>query len=127
MLTLHFIPNSEMRGLSSPARIDKLLSHVKEDKIVIFDGKLSKSEEVDLIRTTMEAVSDKFKGIELQVWESDRKDRGFIDSVRIRLATMLVPEFHDGFTIIGPANIIKEMKKDPSKIQLITQAKRGRR
>lgn len=125
MLTLHFVPYPEIRNLSSNARIEKLLEIVKEDKIVILDGHLSKDEEVALIRETMERVSDKFKGIEIQVWDSPiGEDRSLWRQLRSKLASMLVPDYNEGgFTIIGPANIIKEIKKDPSKIQLITQGK----
>jgi len=121
MLTLHFVPYDEIRGLSSSSRIQKLLTHVKENKIVILDGKLRKEEEVELIRTTMEEIDDKFTGIELQVWDAQHKETGFFDSLKMRIASMLVPDIQGGFTIIGPAAIIKEIKKDPSKIQLITQ------
>lgn len=121
MLTLHFVPYEEIRGLSSSSRIQKLLNHVKENKIVILDGKLKKEEEVELIRTTMEEIDDKFTGIEIQVWDAQPKDTGFFDSLKMKIAAMLVPDITGGFTIIGPAAIIKEIKKDPSKIQLITQ------
>ena len=128
MLTLEFVPYDEIRNLSSNARIEKLLDIVKGDKIVILDGKLTKSEEVELIRETMERVSDKFKGIELQVWESPgAAQRTTWDRLRQKLAAFIDPSYDEGgFTIIGPANIIKEIKKDPSKIQLITQGKRKR-
>jgi hypothetical protein len=128
MLTLHFVPYEEIRNLSSSARIEKMLDIVKEDKIVILDGKLTKEEEVALIRETMERVSDKFKGIEIQVWEAPGGERSAWRTFREKLAALLVPDYNEGgFTIIGPANIIKEIKKDPSKIQLVTQGRTPRR
>ena len=128
MLTLHFVPYNEIRTLSSNARIEKMLDIVKEDKIVILDGRLTKDEEVALIRATMERVSDKFKGIEIQVWEAPgAHDKNAWYSFKARLASMLVPDYNEGgFTIVGPASIIKEIKKDPSKIQLVTQGRRRR-
>ena len=129
MLTLHFVPYNEIRNLTSNARIEKMLDIVKEDKIVILDGRLTKEEEVALIRETMERVSDKFKGIEIQVWEAPHgAEKGLWRTFRERLAALLVPDYNEGgFTIIGPANIIKEIKKDPSKIQLVTQGRTVRR
>lgn len=126
MLTLHFVPYNEIRTLSSNARIEKMLDIVKEDKIVILDGRLTKDEEVALIRATMERVSDKFKGIEIQVWEAPGShDKSAWHSFKARLASILVPDYNEGgFTIVGPASIIKEIKKDPSKIQLVTQGRR---
>jgi len=38
MLTLQFIPHSEIEGLDSDARIKKLLDVVKEEKIVVLEG-----------------------------------------------------------------------------------------
>ena len=129
MLTLHFVPYNEIRTLSSSARVEKMLDIVNEDKIVILDGKLTKDEEVALIRETMERVSDRFKGIEIQVWEAPgANERSAWRSFKARLAAMLVPDYNEGgFTIVGPANIIKEIKKDPSKIQLVTQGRTPRR
>lgn len=128
MLTLHFVPHAEIKNLSSNGRVEKMLDIVKEDKIVILDGHLTKDEEVALIRETMERVSDKFKGIEIQVWDSPGETKSFWHQIRAKLASMLVPDYNEGgFTIIGPANIIKEIKKDPSKIQLITQSAPKRR
>ena len=121
MLTLQFVSNEELKNLSSYAKLQKILNIVKEDKIVVLEGKLKKDEEVELIRLTMEEVNDNFRGIELQVWDSSKKERSFFENLRLKLASILVPEFNEGFTIIGPANIVKEIKKDPSKIQLVTQ------
>lgn len=129
MLTLHFVPHNEIRNLSSNARVEKMLDIVKEDKIVILDGHLTKDEEVALIRETMERVSDKFKGIEIQVWDAPgASNKTLWNTIRARIASILVPDYNEGgFTIIGPANIIKEIKKDPSKIQLVTQGRVPRR
>ena len=129
MLTLHFVPHNEIRNLSSSARVEKMLDIVSEDKIVILDGHLTKEEEVALIRETMERVSDRFKGIEIQVWDAPGgSSKTLWNTIRARIASILVPDYNEGgFTIIGPANIIKEIKKDPSKIQLVTQGRTPRR
>lgn len=115
------MPYEEIAHLSSGARIQKIMQSVKENRIVILDGKLKKEEEVELIRTTMEEVDESFRGIELQVWEAQKKEKGFFTKLKTSIAGMLAPEMISGFTIIGPASIIKEIRKDPSKIQLITQ------
>ncbi len=54
MLTLQFIPYSEISDLSSVGRIRKLLGLAKENKIVLLQGRLKKEEEAELIKTTME-------------------------------------------------------------------------
>ena len=120
-LTLEFIPYSELAYLSSYRRVKKLLGVVAENKIVLFQGKLSAEEEADLIEETMRKVGKmgKFKGIELAAF-SPSKDKAlsFFPSMREKFANALFGE-RDVLTVIGPATIVKEIKKDPTKIQLM--------
>ncbi len=53
MVTFQFIPYNDVEGLSSVKRVNKLLNVVKENKIVIMEGRLRKEEEADLIEITM--------------------------------------------------------------------------
>ena len=65
MLTLRFVPYAEIEYLTSARRVHKLLDIVKENKIVLLEGRLKKEEETDLIEITMENIDESFKGIEL--------------------------------------------------------------
>ena len=120
MLTLQFIPYSEIAGLNSQKRIKKLLSVVKEEKIVLLEGRLTKEEEGELIKKTMEEIDQKFKGIELSVVYPDNKNDPVFKKIKMLLVRLLIGD-REGFTIIGPATIVKEIKKDPDKIQLLTK------
>jgi len=120
MLTLQFIPYSEISNLSSEKKIQKLLKVVHEEKIILLEGKLHSNEKSDLIRKTMEEIDDKFKGIEIEELDTERKDRAFLEKVRALFINLLMGG-RRGLTIIGPASIIKEIKKDPDKIQLFTE------
>ncbi len=123
MLTLQFIPHAEIEGLSSEKRINKLIKAAKSEKIVLLEGRLEAEEEAELIRKTMEQITDKFSGIELSVVRSSSLDKSFLKKVKSKLADFLLGNRY-GFTIIGPANIVKEIKQDPGKIQLYTQDKK---
>ena len=112
MLTLQFIPYSEIHPLSSEQRVKKLLRIVKNENIVLLEGRLKSKEESELIRRTMESIDKKFKGIEIGTI-TPKKVNKFKQSVM----KILFRE-ESGFTIIGPATIIKEIKQDPGKIQL---------
>ena len=127
MLTLQFIPYHEIEDLDSQKRISKLMKAVKSNKIVLMEGRLKSNEEAELIRKTMEEISKDFKGIELSVVRSTHMDSSFFKKVRARFINMLLGNRY-GFTIIGPAKIIKEIKQDPDKIQLFTEdlSKAGR-
>ncbi|MBC8501122.1 MAG: DUF2073 domain-containing protein [Nanoarchaeota archaeon] len=121
MLTLQFIPYVEIEGLDSIKRINKILKLVKDEKIVLLEGKLKSHEEAELISKTMEEVDGKFKGIELSVINPESTDTKDIWQKLRTLFIKLLLGNREGFTIIGPATIIKEIKKDPEKIQLFTE------
>ena len=120
VLTLQFIPYSEIEQLGSARRIKKLLDTVKEGKIILLQGRLKKSEETGLITQTMNEVDEVFKGIELSVIYPDKSYTHFFNMVKKALINLIMGD-RQGFTIIGPATIIKEIKKDPDKIQLLTE------
>jgi hypothetical protein len=121
MITLQFIPYSEIENLESGKRLKKLLKLVKEDKIVLMEGRLKKEEEAELIKITMEEINNKFKGIELAVvYPEDEETAGFGKKAKKMFYNLMLGE-RRGFTVIGPATIVKEIKKDPNKIQLLTQ------
>ena len=86
MLTLQFIPYSEIQGLTTAKRIKKLLDIAKQNKIVVLEGRLKKEEETELIRITMEEINDKFKGIELSVFYPDAKNIPLFDKIRSNIA-----------------------------------------
>ncbi|USN45683.1 MAG: DUF2073 domain-containing protein [Candidatus Woesearchaeota archaeon] len=123
-LTLQFIPYQEIEGLSSVKRVAKLLRIVKSDKIVLLEGKLKSHEEADLIRRTMEEIDAKFKGIEISVIDTltKKEDMQLFEKLR-KVVLGFILGARSGFTIIGPATIVKEIRQDPDKIQLFMSNK----
>lgn len=119
-LTLQFIPYAEIQYLSGLGRIRKLLNTVKEDKIVLLEGRLRKEEETELIKTTMEEINKDFKGIEIAVIYPNTENMDAVKKLRHKFINMLLGD-RQGLTIIGPATVVKEIKKDPNKIQLFTE------
>ncbi len=119
MITLQFIPYKELEGLSSEKRINKIIKAVKSEKIVLIEGSLESKEETNLISKTMEQINEDFTGIEISVVKSDSLEEKFLDRMRSKLVRFLTGNRY-GFTIIGPAKIVKEIKQDPGKVQLLT-------
>lgn len=119
-LTLQFLPYSEIENLDSSERIKKLLNIILTNKIILLQGKLKPEEEVRLIEDTMALIGHikKFKGIELAVLSPKDKNVPLLRSIRSRIAKALIGD-REAVTVIGPASIIKEIKKDPSKMQLL--------
>lgn len=117
-LTLQIVPHNEISGMSSIGRIRYLLNVAKQDKIVLLEGRLEKSEEAELIKATMEEINEDFKGIELGVINPVRKNDPFFMKLQGNIVNALFGN-RLGLTIIGPATIVKEIRKDPGKIQLL--------
>ena len=120
ILTLHFIPYNDIENISSAKRIQKILNIVKDDKIALLEGRLKKEEEKDLIEITMEEIDDKFKGVELAVIYPNKDYKHIGEKLKEGFVSMLLGD-RQGLTVVGPASIIKEIKKDPNKIELFTQ------
>jgi uncharacterized protein len=119
-ITIQFVPFGEVAYLTSYKRVKKLLEIVSEDKIILIQGKLEPEEEADLIEETMKRIgkSSKFKGIELVSFIPETKNLSFFQSFKERLATSIAGN-RDAVTVIGPATIVREIKRDPTKIQLL--------
>lgn len=120
MLTLQYIPYHEIEELDSDARVNKLLKTVKENKIILLEGKLKRNEETELIKQTMEEIDEDFKGIELGVIYPNRDNLPFFNKLKKKFVDILLGD-RKGLTIVGPATIVKEIKQDPDKIQLFTE------
>lgn len=120
MVTLEFVPYREIEHLSSIGRIKKLLNIAKQNKIVLLEGRLKREEETELIKTTMEEIDEEFKGIELAVINPVNEGDDLFRKVKTNFLNLLAGQ-RLGLTIIGPASVVTEIKKDPSKIQLLTK------
>ena len=127
MITLQYISHYELSGLDLDGKMKRILRSVKDDRIVLVDGRLHPHEEVELISRTMEQIDKKFSGIEICSVESRKKSNELL-FVRLRrsVANFLLGK-SDGLTIIGPASIVKEIKKDPYKIELFMKSSSQRR
>lgn len=125
MVTFKFVPYYEIDGLSSAKRVNKLLKIVKEDKIVIMEGRLRKQEEADLIEITMEEISPKFKGIELSVIYPDKDKQDAMQKLKGVMASALLGD-RQGLTIVGPASVVKKIENNPDKIELFTRENRAK-
>ncbi|MBR9702325.1 DUF2073 domain-containing protein [Candidatus Pacearchaeota archaeon] len=118
--SIQFLPYSEIRNLDSTERIRKILNIVLGNNILILQGKLRPEEETRLIGDTMAMIGHvkNFKGIELAVI-SENGDDNFLNRFRTGIVNALSKGELGAITIIGPATIVKEIKRDPKKIELM--------
>ncbi|MCK4649897.1 DUF2073 domain-containing protein [Candidatus Pacearchaeota archaeon] len=123
-LTIHFMPYSEIANEDAIGRIKKIMGLVLKNKIIILQGKLDADEEVRLIENSMTLIGNikGFAGIEIASLSGENENRGLFEGVRRNIAKILVGE-QDAITVIGPASVVKEITKDPKKIELMLQRK----
>lgn len=115
-ITLQFVPYNDINHLDINGKIKTILKVVKNNKIVLLEGKLKSEEQAMLIQKTMEQINNNFKGIEIATIEG-KQETDLINVLKRQLARMLLGDKF-GLTIVGPASVVKEIKKDPNKIEL---------
>ena len=118
--SIQFLPYSEIRILNSNERIRKILGIILGNNILILQGRLTSDEEARLIGDTMAMIGhvQNFKGIELAVI-SGNGDSGLFNKIKKGIANALSGGDLGAVTIIGPATIVKEIKRNPKKIELM--------
>ena len=126
MLTLQYIPHHEFSHLALEDKLKKIMKAVKDDKILLIEGRLDPIEESELIKRTMSEINKNFSGIEIASIDYDLKKQEFWDYVKKGIVNLLLKR-RSGLTIVGPASIVREIKKDPNKIELLTLDKKKRR
>jgi hypothetical protein len=118
--SIQFLPYSEIRGLDSTQRIKKILGIVFGNNILLIQGRLEPEEETRLIGDTMAMIGHvkNFKGIELAVIGGNG-DEGVFGKMRQGLVNAIAGGDIGAITIVGPATIVKEIKRNPKKIELL--------
>lgn len=123
-LTIHFMPYSEIAKEDTIGRIKKIMGLILDNKIIILQGKLKPEEEVRLIENSMTLIGniEGFQGIEIAAISSDNEFKGLFNKVRYNIARILIGE-QDAITVIGPATVVREITRDPKKIELMLSRK----
>jgi len=118
--SIQFLPYSEIRDLDSNERIRKILGIVLGNNILFIQGRLKYEEETRLIGDTMAMIGHikNFKGIELAVIGGNGNG-GIMEKMRSGIVKVLSKGDLGAVTIVGPATIVKEIKRNPRKIELL--------
>ncbi|MBS3172670.1 DUF2073 domain-containing protein [Candidatus Woesearchaeota archaeon] len=131
MLSFQYLPYREYSDLNTDQKLKKIFKIVKNNKIVLMQGKLKPIEEARLIEETMGQVTKSFPGISFctilpgqtgkKSKERDKEVEEEKHSMAGNFKNVLYNVFmknRDALTIIGPANIVKEIRKNPNQIDL---------
>jgi hypothetical protein len=114
-LQIEFISSGALKPMDNQQRMNYILKSVKNNKIVVLDGMLSPLDEKNLIQETMKSIDGQFPGIEISTLGRNDAD---LRSMIIRLLGGTL----GGITVIGPSKLVKEIKKDPNRLNLLAAA-----
>jgi len=133
-MKMDFITADTLNKKQGNKRVEFVLSKVKDGTILVTDGVFKPEEEMDLIKETMRRVDDGFPGIEIasikrpakgmqSVFEKiiDTKDsmQNFVNYLQGKEAS--TANMRTGITLIGPAKLIKKIKKNPNSFSVLTE------
>ncbi len=116
-IDLEFIPFESLKSMALEEQVKFIIKKAKENKILIFDSQLTPTEEAKLISETMKHIDKKFSGIEICSLQMD-KNNNFMDKAKSFIFRALTGKMR-GTSIIGPAKIIKQIKRDPESISIL--------
>ncbi|RZN40531.1 MAG: DUF2073 domain-containing protein [Methanophagales archaeon ANME-1-THS] len=107
-IKMDLISEDKISAMTSLEKLRFVLDGVKAGNIVILEGGLTSEEQMKLIELTMSEVNDDFPGIEIGGYPTRK---GFLN---LKRKTRL--------TVIGPANMMRTIRKDRDLISAIVSA-----
>lgn len=114
-IQLEFVSGRVLDGMAEDQKLKFILKAVKEKKILVLEKGLTRQEERALFRMTMEHVSPRFPGIEISSFGEEPA------GLRSRLIQLLGGRTE--MTVIGPSDLVKEIKRDPDKLRVLAESK----
>lgn len=110
-LKMDFLSSDALKNRSSMEKIAMIVDKVKNGDLLVMEGGLTPNEEAELIETTMREIDvENFVGIDIYTLE---KDQSTFFGLSKRKTV--------GITIIGPANVMKTVKRKSNFLSMIAQ------
>lgn len=108
-ISVNLISRQKLEKLSSDEKLNFILKEVQNGKVLVLEQGLTSIEQTSLIEHTMKEIEqDTFIGIEMEGYSEDRPT--FLQKF---LGKMKKPRM----TVIGPADLLKTIRKDSNMIQ----------
>jgi len=128
-LKMDFISSGKLNGKAGNKRVDYILGKVKDGSILVMDGVMKPEEEMNLIKETMRRVDDGFPGIEVCSLKKELKGLKLVfdrlSDGKERFWNWITrkeqSELKTGITLIGPAKLIKKIKKNPDSFSVLAE------
>ena len=116
-ISFNLVSRQKLEMLSSDEKLRFILKEVKKGKILVLEQGLTPMEQTHLIESTMKEIEqDTFIGVEMEGYGEDTPT--FIQRI---LGMIKKPRM----TLIGPADLLKTVRKDNNMIQTKIIAGRG--
>jgi len=108
-ISFNLVSRQKLDELSSDEKLNFILKEVKKGKILVLEHGLTPIEQTHLIESTMREIEqDTFIGVEMEGYSADNPT--FIQKL---LGLSKKPRL----TLIGPAHLLKTVRKDSNMIQ----------
>jgi len=122
MISFQYMPYREHSSLTTDEKLKRILRVTKQQKILLMQGKLRPNEEARLIEETMSQITKEFAGISFCTIAPNNGNGKEKEKIATKLKNNLYNLTigkRDFLTIIGPASIVREIRKNPTKIDLL--------
>ena len=108
-ISVNLVSRQKLDCFSSTEKLKFILKEVQKGKVLVLEHGLTPMEQTELIENTMKEIKqDTFIGIEMEGYGEDRPS--FIQKI---LGVIKKPRM----TVIGPADLLKTVRKDSNMIQ----------
>ena len=108
-IAFNLISRQKITGLTSEEKLNFIIKEVKNGKILVLEQGLTPVEQAGLIERTMKEIEqDTFIGVEME---------GYGEDIPTFLQKLFGKAKKPRMTLIGPANLLKMIKKDSDMIQ----------
>ena len=118
-LSIDFIPMEILAKSPIDERVELILDKIKNKKIVVLNSRFDPRDEAVLIKRTMESVNRTFTGVEICSLSSSELmgDNSWLARMKETMVNFMTGG-KSGITVIGPAKIVREIKREPDRISL---------
>ena len=108
-ISVNLVSRDKLDEFSSTEKLNFILNEVKKGKVLVLEQGLTAFEQTELIEHTMKEIKhDTFIGIEIECYSEDKQT--FIQKI---FKIIKKPRM----TVIGPADLLKTIRKDSNMIQ----------
>lgn len=108
-ISVNLVSKEKLDEFTSNEKLNFIINEVKKGKVLVLEHGLTPFEQTELIENTMKEIKqDTFIGIEMEGYSEDKKT--FIQKL---FRIIKKPRM----TVIGPADLLKTIRKDSNMIQ----------